>query len=1286
MERLTVENGLSQGFVSDVLQTRSGFMWFATLDGLNRFDGVTFSVFHPEIERNTSAGDVRCLMEDSREFLWVLYDNDFGFLDQQSERFHFLSDRKIPPMTCLTEDAQGHLWGISTSRVLYRLSFPAGTRQPSDCLSGLQTDSFPLPPEAEAGRLQCLTALDTALWIGADNGIYALPYTGKNCHLVTGMPAVPVQGIWLDRTEKAVWLFSGSRILRCAAGRQNTFQLDAAPRSTVKQGISNGRVTCFLGGRYIFEWRDGTLHRLPWEIPEGIISGCMDRRGLLWVGTDAQGARKIPIDHFFFDRFGKGISMSRQPVYDAQGQVWLSAGRTGLPDFRRYDPVTGGLQETFVPGTNAYYLLRSRAGQYWFVAQEGELCQVDRPGGRPECHRLPYDGGYSDLLEDQKNRILVASGWGEMLRWDPATNRLTEHSFAELFKGRVLPWLQALAEDALGRIWIGTTAGLLLAVPDGGNDGYRFQLYNTASPAPGCLSDNQVLALLPDPADPAVCWVGTRHGLNRLDTRNGECRQFTAAGQGLPNDVICSILPEDGPHIWLGTYFGLLEFDTRTYTWRHFTKADGLPCNEFNHRAALRLPDGRLFFGGVDGFTVFHPADTRGNSAPLPRLCLTGLYVGAQKVNPGDASGILPAALPFVKSVTLRHDQDNLSFSFALLDYFRVAGNRYAYRLRGLHEDWQNSGTVNQAVYYSLTPGNYVFEVMAWNSAGLPVAPVSVSVTILKPWWLTGWAYALYALALLGAFGGGFWIWRDRMRMNHRLHLERRQIEHFRELERFKSRLFANFTHEFRTPLAIIRGLSDELRRIAGKPETQKLAADIRQQTDDLLSLTDRILDLAKLEEQKLPLYPEPVNLTGFLAELCQGYRVLAAEKKITCLCRLPVEPVWVEADVARLRDLLANLVTNAVKFTPEGGSISLAVEQPAAGELRITVSDTGIGIAPADQEKIFERFYQVQSGEWQASGAGIGLAYAAELTRAMGGRISVNSRPGLGSDFILTLPVISAPVEPAGRPAIALPADETRPQNTRPVLLIVEDNVAIARLLAGYVSDLYIVSFAANGRAGLEKAVRQVPDLVLCDLRMPEMNGLEFCRALRTNLQTSHIPVIVLTAYTDESDRLEALRAGASLCLTKPVGADILRQQIHNLLQMRREMQVQVMQNYGAGTSPGQPNALPEKEKSFMQQIMDIIAREYHRSTFTVTDIQRTLNLSKSQLHRKLVSVSGFSANHFIRKYRLNESKKILLAHPDMTVAEVAYKVGFSDPNYFSRAFSIEYGKTPSAFRQQSE
>lgn len=1287
MERLSVEDGLSQGFVTDVLQTRNGFLWFATLDGLNRYDGVSFEVFQPDQEQRdfTETGIMKRLFEDSRGFLWVLFDHSLGFLDQRTERFFFIPKHQIPDFSNAWEDGQGRIWGVAPDLALFRLSFPAGQSRAEDCLSGLKVESFPNPCGAEAGQLYCHLARAKSIWIGAQNGVFEVPYDGSACSRLNDLPLAPVSRIWIDSTDGAVWLYSGSRLFRYANGQTRSFQLDSDAHPTIKGGYSNGLVTCFFSQRRIYQWHKGQLHGLPWEIPEGILSGCVDRNGILWIGTNARGIRKIALDHFYFKPFAAGHSIVRPLVIGPDGQWWLM----GSADFRRYNLSDDQFSESFLPGKNAYFLIRSDSGHYWML-RGNALCRMERPGENADCYQSPQES-YCAFEADRRGRLLMGVEDKALIRFDPATRQFSKHSYAALLHPREPTFVRAIAEDRTGRLWIGTTSGLILATPRLPDEDYDFRLLTARRQGRPGLTHSEVLSLLPDPSDADVCWAGTKHGLNRIDLGSGEYRQLTVR-DGLPNDVICSILPDDDNHIWLGTYNGLIELDTRSFNWRHFTTDDGLPSNEFNHRAALRLPDGRLFFGGVNGFTVFDPKDTRPWSVQTPRLALTALYVGHRRIRAGDSTGILQAAIPFTRSVSLSHEENNLIIQFALLDFFQAKSNQYAYRMQGLHNDWIELGIHNQAAFSNLPPGNYLFEVQARNKEGVFSQPLALSITIRRPWWSTGWAYFLYFMLFLSAIVTGGYVWHERRQINKRLEAEQREAERLKELEQFKSRLFSNYTHEFRTPLAIISSLAGQLRRLT-KGNARKLVGEIEQQAEEMLQLTGQILDLTKLDENRLTLRPEPLDLSDYLAHLCPAFKLLADAKNIAFTWELPAGPVWADIDGARLRDILYNLVSNAIKFTPEGGSVLMALKQPLATEVSISVKDTGIGLEPEHLEKIFERHYQVVRDGLAVPGTGIGLSYVAELTRAMGGRIAVGSEPGKGSVFTLSLPLTNPSAGPSANIKKTMAPDSQRQQvlpvqlsyPDQPHVLIIEDNLQIAKLVAGYLASDFKVDFAANGRLGFRQTLEQLPDIVLCDLRMPEMDGIAFCQALRANRQTSHIPVVILTAFTDEADCLRAMQAGANAWLTKPVNPEVLRRQLNSFLQLRRQLQENILQNLQepAGLSTASPDF--GKEQEFVQQMMAVIAKRFDDPEFSVAQLQQELNLSKSQLHRKLLSVTGHPAIWFIRKYRLEAAKKLLQTHKHLGVAEVAYRVGFTDPNYFSRVFTIEFGKSPSAYREQT-
>jgi signal transduction histidine kinase/DNA-binding response OmpR family regulator len=596
-----------------------------------------------------------------------------------------------------------------------------------------------------------------------------------------------------------------------------------------------------------------------------------------------------------------------------------------------------------------------------------------------------------------------------------------------------------------------------------------------------------------------------------------------------------------------------------------------------------------------------------------------------------------------------------------------------------------------------LSPGSYVLEIAGTNGKDGWSRPARLVFAVGKPWWLTGWAWLAYVL-LLSALLLAFFRYRIRLeRERAEWLLLQQETANRAEMENLKSRLFTNIAHEIRTPLSLIMGYAAEL---AEKSQAQwrELAVEIKYNSRKMLQLIDQIRDLARLRELGgLTLKPQPTDVAAFMAAQLASFRYAARQAEIALLPELPDSPVWAMIDPAALQSILINLLSNAMKFTPAGGRIRLSLTPPAEGYFSFSVTDTGVGIEAADQAHVFERYYQGARAA-ATGGIGIGLAHTAELVALLQGEIRLESTPGQGSSFRVKLPFVEA--EEVAGPAEPLPAETALPAaaagQAKPLLLLVEDQPDMVRFLQNILQQDYSVITAANGVMGLQIALQAVPDLIISDVMMPEMDGLELCRRLKGDMRSSHIPLVMLTAKTEDHDKQEGLSQGADVYLTKPFDKNLLLLQLASLLRLRQNMQHHftslLMQPAGAkeaaadsaqlATDPAQLAAA--EDQRFIQALTELIRERFHDPLFGVPDIEKALAMSKSQLHRKMTALVGYPAGQALRSFRLQAARTLLLERPDQSVSDIAMACGFSDANYFSTAFRQAYGCSPKQFRQQ--
>jgi signal transduction histidine kinase/CheY-like chemotaxis protein len=889
---------------------------------------------------------------------------------------------------------------------------------------------------------------------------------------------------------------------------------------------------------------------------------------------------------------------------------------------------------------------------------------------------FPWLAGFG-LIVDRSGALLSVSESG-LTKFAPQTETATTFTYDKP-QNATTTFSRYLFEDADGAVWIFGFEGLTKAVPDA--SGYHFEYFRINPADRSSLSSNIVLSVADDPLEPSrYLWVGTKiGGLNRLDKKMGQFRQFKTT-DGLPDNVIYGVLAENPPpsggakggFIWLSTNKGLCRFDVRAETAKNFTATDGLQDNEFNSSSYLKTRDGTLIFGGIKGITVFHPDSLRFNEH-LPQTHIVGLQVNNQ---PYDIWG--------KTSITLAHTQNLLTFEFAALEFSNPARNQYRYQLVGVDKSWVALGNKNSIQFANLAPGDYTFKVQGSNNDGVwSEQTAELRFTIRPPWWASWWAWLMY----LGIIAAG--IWQYYQYLLRRRFSEQEKLR-LKELDDFKSRFFTNITHEFRTPLTVMLGMSDQLaKEEKDEPWRHKIGL-IKRSGENLLRLVNQILDLAKLESNALKINYIQGDVLAFIRYIAESLHSLANAQNLILRVDSDQAKIVMDYDPERLLQIIHNLLSNAIKFTPSGGKVTLRAHREGQW-LQLSVSDTGAGIPPEELPHLFERFFQAKNQEHaKAGGTGIGLSLTRELVKAMGGEIRVESAVGVGSTFWVKLPVsnnsvfeektadLSNVLKANRRPA----ALSTNTEPDRHTILLIEDNPDVVEYLDVCLKDQYNLEFAYNGQAGIEKALETVPDLIVSDVMMPFKDGFEVVAALKNDERTSHIPIVLLTAKADVQSRLTGLRKGADAYLSKPFHQEELLVTADNLLETRRKLQLKYQQQILAPETTAAPAAAAEMEDVFLQKVRAVIDAHYTEEDFGLPQLCQKIGMSRSQLFRKMKALTDIAPSDLIRTHRLNKAKA-LLESGTANVAEAAWEVGFKDPSYFSKLYQEEFGKAPSATRK---
>ena len=1320
--QLSTSDGLSHNTVMDLLQDCKGFLWFGTADGLNRYDGERFQVYRRSARdaQSLSSNEIKCLLEDRQHRLWV-GTNSGGLNQLDSSGVHFRhllrtvdgQDIATATITDLAQDQAGRIWAATNGQGLLQVD-PATRRvtQLTAAKNGLPSNFIHRICPDRVGNL----------WLGDQQGrVTQLRLTDYHITPVT----LPAPDAAIARTIMTIrcdsrgrlWVGTqGSGLFRSEAGRTD-FQ-SVFFRPGVEEGVNMARSLYEdAQGRFWLGTDDGVVVADDSEFRQirhlqhdrariGSISThatvCVrgDRQGNVWVGTWEGGlnvlfARPNPFDLYTY-RPGQPTGLLAATVAtvaaDSLGNVWVGSTqglsylnrKTNTYRHFRHQP---GNPHT-LPGNDITYLYLLSENTLLVTIWNKGTFLIDPRTGQVQKHlQLLGPGLLHTITPAQGGKAWGANKQGERWLIDRQTGQLTPAG--QLVEASIS--LTSLLETTDGTLWGGTFGNGLTEWPPQ-NGAVRHHDGNRRA---GSLYDNHVTCLFEDRRH--QLWVGTMNGLHRYDPCSHHFALITT-DNGLPNDAIMSIGQDRNGNLWVATNNGLCRLSEAGHVVRTYRRDDGLVGNDFTEGAVSQSADGTMFWGGKHGLTVFRPNQLNVPEPPVP-VYLTELKLFNRPVLPGATDSPLTHALADTKAMTLRYSQSVITLDFAAVLFQAHRNVRYAYRLDGFEEGWNYVGAQHSATYTNQSPGTYQFRVKASLTDDFQNAPeTTLQLLILPPWYRTFWAYALYTLLVIGLLLGMRRLIQIRESYKTELRAEHLETEKARELDRLRSGFFTNISHEFRTPLTLILTPLEQFLTDRTPDSRRPQFQTMHQNANRLLRLINQLLDLSKLESDSLQPDISRQDVIEFVRRVVGSFTAQATRQNIT-LC-IETEPAtytgWFDPDI--VEKVLYNLIANALKFTPDSGFITVrcqilhASESP---ELLLEVDDTGMGISTEHTAHIFERFYQV-NGQSRAkkAGTGIGLALTRELVELHRGQIRVESQPGVGSVFVVTLPVHAAafPISwLATYPANSIPTDDdqvltslapsgnnTIPCPTGadvPLVLVVEDHDDLRHYLAGCLGQHYRVQTATNGRKGLEQAQAEIPDLIVSDWLMPDMDGVELCQTLKTDERTSHIPLILLTSRSSTESKLEGLDAGADDYVTKPFNLDVLLSRARNLIQSRRLLRVKYSRILTL--KPNDPDVVESAEAVFLHKIMTLIETHLADPDLDVLRLERELALSNTQLYRKLKALTGKGGNELIRSVRLQRAAQLLQAG-GRQVAEVAYAVGFNDPNYFIRAFRKEFGQSP--------
>lgn len=1326
IKKLGLEKGLSNSYVINITEDKNGFLWFATEEGLNKLEGNRFTSFYKQNEGKAlkpTGNELNCLLDDPEEpVLWIGTQraglNAFNY--QTNQQTVYQHDEKDPysiatnDVTDIYPSADGNLWVTTYWRGIEYLDKKTGRfthynqqtvpELPSNTVWALIDDykgnlyighaqhgmsilhiktkkvrNFTYDKQNEksipSNNVQCIFKDKTGnIWVGTERGLALFkPDSGEFIRLGEKESFLSHRIYEIKQfNEHQLWVateFGGIAIIDLSQSLFNTHnKIQTIQSGDNEYCLNNSTVRCLFqdshqniwagtwGGGVNFLSSDIALFKsysyspsLPGSNLNAHIASavCLDTQGTLWVGTDGGGINVLKNGIRTATYTEEDGSLSGNSVQtalcDRQGNLWFGIFNGGI---MFYDTHTRTFRQVF-PEDKATLDVRSlfedTEGTIWVGTSEG-VYQLDRTSKKILLHMDMPDNLVRTVIKDRKGHVWIGSFGGGIFLCSSNGQRLKEFN---TYLGFPSNTINHLFEDAKGRIWAATGEGLV-------------QFENKAP------------------------W--RYHAYQR--------------NEGLANTFIWAITEDKNGNIWFSTNQGiscLLQGGKDIYNYDY---KDNIPMASFTGGSTCRNKDGIIYFGSTNGLCYFQPDDIL-EKKQSPEAVIGKLTVFEPMTS--ESSNETEISLINKESITLKYIQNNFSISFSIQDYSLSERVEYAYMLKGLENSWYTVKDPHNVTFRNLPPGKYQFLVKTrirnqeWSDH-----VAHLEIIVLPPLWLSWWAKLLYVLVGIAVLFSGFWAYKRKLNLEYLYESEKKSHEQEQELNDERLRFFTNITHELRTPLTLILGpLEDMVKSDSLSAKDHHRISVIHQSAVRLLNLINQILDFRKTETQNKRLCVTKGNLASVVYETGLKYKELNNNSNLQILIEVEEENMILFFDKEVIMMILDNLISNALKYT-EKGYIRIRAQWVTENEKRyaqLSVEDTGYGIGKKALTHIFERYYQ-ESGEHQASGTGIGLALVKNLVKLHEGDIQVKSTPDIGTTFYLRLWADNTYPQALHGEEMSKEspemADATPQENltvetdneSRPIILIVEDNADIRDYIADSFTDLYDVKTASNGQEGLKIATECVPDIVISDIMMPVMNGITMCQKLKADIRTSHIPIILLTAKDSITDKEEGYEAGADSYLTKPFSASLLQSRISNLLTQRRLLSERF------SIHPEQPEKRSMEEKrAIITESMNKLDKEFlDKITHTITEglaasenvdvsvLSNVMCMSSSTLYRKVKALTGMSTNEYIRKIKMQLAEKYLL-EGKYTISEIAFKVGINSSVYFRQCFKEEFGMSASEY-----
>lgn len=1330
-----LNEGISQLSVMTIYQDSRGYLWFATKNGLNRFNGKEYKIYHREDgnEQSLSNNSVTSITEDQEGFLWVGTSNGLNRIDlntNEIKRYNLETNGLVAnSISTVYTDRSGCLW-VGTWEGLNRYN--------------REGDHFEyIPIEDDTERAMIVTLLEDSsgrFWIGTRNKglllcdhqmnlISQFTSESKNMPLNNNN----ITSIYED-DKKQIWVGCKNSGLNKINLRDN----EVTSYTNLNSGLSNNSVRCIIEwqGKLLIGTFDGIfdLDKATERIVKvagyddinkslshySVYCFCVDRDKTLWVGTFAGGVNYL---NKFTNRFVLHKPQEELNIrtgiygaitYESPEDLWIATEGYGLLNYNKrtneshYYLIDPSVRFAF--NTNIIKSVFYEDGYVWCGTTKGEIYKFNIKTKKFSLyHQYPIEYSIYSIIRDHNGVLWVGGASTEFGLTCFVNDSLVTTFYNNVDEPIYFSNVRCILEEEDGVFLLGSTAEGLLRF-----DTHKKQLTkysNEASVEKYRIPNNYISAIVRTKS--GEIWGSTYGGgIFQLDESKA-IRRIMTVREGLLDNNICTLVESSDQRLWMSTVNGLIMFDPAKDEVRNYHRHNGIDIREFTLHSGIALPDGSLCFAGSNGFVTFH-VEAMDKNNNIPPVVLEQLSVNNHPVEVGDESAILDKVLDGMETIRLAYNENNFSITYQALNYIYATQNQYAYKLEGYDTDWNYVGERNSAFYTNLSPGKYVFLVKAsnndgvWNEEGR-----SLIIIVQPPLWRTWYAYLFYVIALAAIIYGILYYVNIKRNLEAGLKMKQLEKQKQEEFHQAKIRLFTNFSHELRTPLMLIITPFEELvKRVDIPAELHDKLSIIYKNAQKLLLLVNQLMDLHKNQAGSMDLKVSEGDICEYIKEIYYAFNQIALtnEVKFTLNCTPKTINGWF--DKSLLEKVVFNLLSNAFKYTASGESVLMEVSEVTLKELDpkrtdglykdensqyviLKVKDSGKGIEEGEADKIFTPFYQIpETSGINLSGTGIGLSLVYTIVQLHRGVIYVDHTETKGACFVVILPVSRsafseeqiesreidkiAEITNTEDILVSLPVTENKDQPKYKILLV-EDDKDVRDYLKKSLEAEYIVIEAADGVRAYEKVVQDFPDLVLSDIMMPKRDGLELCTMIKNDIRIGHIPVILMTARSMVVHIKEGFQAGADDYIVKPFNMDVLQTRIRSLLASREQLK----KLYGKRFSPDVMGIeVKSADERFSQKLFDVIEKNISNEKLDVELLCTEIGISRANLYRKLKSITELSPMELIRNKRLEMAAK-LLKESEMNVSEIASHLGFNSHSYFSNSFKAFYGCTPTEFVQ---